>query len=180
MKKLVLITLVALFVFQSCTQKTKNEEEISTYYLIRHAEKDRSDKTNRNPNLMEVGLQRAESWARHFKDIKFDVIYSTDTNRTRQTATPTAKANNLALQLYYPDNMDMEEFMLQNKGKTVLIVGHSDTTPMLTNAILGEHKYPDISDDNNSNLYTITVTKDSRNATLSVVPVGKNTSVMKL
>ncbi len=169
MKKIILIILVALFVFQSCTPKMEKKEDLSTYYLIRHAEKDRSDKTNRNPDLTEEGLQRAENWARHFKDITFDVIYSTDTNRTKQTAAPTAKTKNLALQFYDPSKMDMEEFMIQTKGKTILIVGHSNTTPMLTNKLLGEDKYEDIADNNNSNLYIVTISKDSRNAKLSVV-----------
>lgn len=162
MKKLIIILLVTIFSFPSWAQKKENKNEVSTYYLIRHAEKDRSDKTNRNPNLTDAGLQRAENWANHFKAIKFDMVYSTDYNRTKQTATPTAKANNIELQFYNPSDMKIEDFIKKTKGKTVLVVGHSNTTPTFTNGLLGDDKYEDIADDNNSNLYVVTISKDSK------------------
>ena len=169
MKNLILITLVSLFLFPSCAPKAEKKEDVSTYYLIRHAEKDRLDKTNRNPHLTEDGLKRAENWAEHFKNVKFDLVYSTDYNRTKETAMPTAKANNVELSFYNPSDMKIEEFMLKTNGKTVLVVGHSNTTPKFTNSLLGEEKYEDIADDNNSNLYIVTVTKNSKSSKLSVV-----------
>ena len=148
----------------------KNSEvKTTTYYLIRHAEKDRSDKSNRNPKLTEAGLQRAEKWAKTLKDIRFDAVYSTDYNRTKETATPTAKANNLELKFYDPRDMKMAQFMKKTKGKTVLIVGHSNTTPMFTNGLLGEKKYDMIADDNNSNLYIVTISDDAKSSTVLVV-----------
>jgi len=169
MKKLILVTILAVFAFTSCGQKPEQKEEVSTYYLIRHAEKDVSDKTNRNPKLTEIGLQRAENWAKHFKAVKFDMVYSTDYFRTKQTAMPTAIANNVELQFYNPSDMQIEAFMSNTKGKTVLIVGHSNTTPMFTNGLLGEEKYEQIAEDNNSNLYVVKITKDSKSSELSVV-----------
>jgi broad specificity phosphatase PhoE len=169
MKKLVLILLLAVFAFPSCAKKTEKNKDVSTYYLIRHAEKDRSDKTNRNPNLTEVGLKRAENWATHFKDVKFDMVYSTDYNRTKETAMPSSNANNIELEFYNPLDMQIENFLELTKGKTVLIVGHSNTTPSFTNGLLGEEKYESIADNNNSNLYIVTITKDSKTSKLSVV-----------
>ena len=165
MKKLTLIALSTLLILSSCTQKTENKEDVSTYYLIRHAEKELSE----NPNLTEEGLQRAENWAKYFKDIKFDAIYATNTNRTIQTATPTAKANNIEIKLHDPDIMNINNFMTVNKGKNVLIVGHVNTTPMTANDLLGEFKYEEISDDNFSNLYVVTVKRNSQHL---VVPSG--------
>ena len=170
MKKLIPFLLVVLFAFPSCKEHIeKIEDVIATYYLIRHAEKDRSDKTNRNPELTEEGLQRAENWANHFKDLKFDAVYSTDYNRTKQTAMPTATANNVELQFYNPSDMKIEEFIKNTKGKTVLIVGHSNTTPKFANGLLGEEKYEDIADDNNANLYIVTITKNGKTSQLSIV-----------
>ena len=170
MKKLIPFLLVVLFAFPSCKEHIeKIEDVIATYYLIRHAEKDRSDKTNRNPELTEEGLQRAENWAKHFKDLKFDAVYSTDYNRTKQTAMPTATANNVELQFYNPSDMKIEEFIKNTKGKTVLIVGHSNTTPKFANGLLGEEKYEDIADDNNANLYIVTITKNGKTSQLSIV-----------
>lgn len=170
MKKLSLLLLVILTVFTSCKENTNTEKEvISTYYLIRHAEKDRSDSTNKNPHLTEKGLQRAENWAQHFKTIKFDMVYTTNYNRTIQTAKPTAKANKTELQFYNPSDLNIEEFLVQTKGKTSLIVGHSNTIPKFANALLGEEKYNDIADTNNANLYKITFTEDGKTAELLVV-----------
>ncbi len=147
----------------------KIENKTTTYYLIRHAEKDRSDKTNRDPHLTEAGLKRADNWASILKDIKFDMVYSTNYNRTKETAAPAAKANNVDLNFYDPSDMKLKEFMAKTKGKTVLVVGHSNTTPMFTNGLLDKKKYDMIADDNNANLYIVTVSKDSRSSTVLVV-----------
>ncbi|WP_299122413.1 histidine phosphatase family protein [uncultured Winogradskyella sp.] len=138
----------------------------TTYYLIRHAEKDRSDKTNRDPHLTEAGLKRADNWAEVLKDVKFDMVYSTNYNRTKETAAPTAKANKVDVSFYDPRNMNPKEFMEKTNGKTVLVVGHSNTTPMFTNGLLGEKKYDMIDDNNNANLYIVTVTGDSKTSTV--------------
>lgn len=148
---------------------TSYKKNTTSYYLIRHAEKDRSDKSNRNPNLSEAGLRRANNWAKVFKEIDFDLIYSTDYHRTKQTARPTAKAKGLELQFYDPRNMDMRKFLRDTKGKTVLIVGHSNTTPTFANRILGEEKYQQIDDNNNANLYLVTIYNQSKSSNLLVV-----------
>ena len=53
--------------------------------------------------------------------------------------------------------MYSESFQDQTHGKTVLIVGHSNTTNVFANKILGIDKYNQINDDNNSNLYIVTI-----------------------
>ncbi|MDT0557456.1 nuclear transport factor 2 family protein [Ichthyenterobacterium sp. W332] len=145
------------------------EEQTTTYYFIRHAEKDRSDKTNRNPHLTKEGLERAEHWAKIFSNVKFDLVYSTDYNRTKETALPTAKQNNVEISLYDPRKLDGKAFMETNKGKTVLVVGHSNTTPMFANAVLGEKKYKLINDSSNGNVYIIKVLGDSITSELLVI-----------
>ena len=165
MKKLILCALIISTIFLSCTeqkQPVQEEEVVSTYYLIRHAEKDRSDKTNRNPDLMDKGTERAVQWSEVFKDVPFDIVYSTDYNRTKQTATPTAKSKELALSFYNPRTLFDEEFQKATKGKTVLVVGHSNTTPNFANTILGTEKYQQIDDHNNANLYIVTVTNNTK------------------
>ena len=132
----------------------------TTYYLIRHAEKDTSDKENRDPNLTETGKKRAENWATYFDDIDLSAVYSTNYNRTKETANPIAKAKNLELTLYDPRDMDAKEFMAKCEGKTILIVGHGNTTPMFANALLGEKKYEMMQEDDNASLYKVVVTRD--------------------
>ena len=76
-------------------EKMNQDNEITTYYLIRHAEKDRSDSANRNPDLNPEGKKRAEKWAEVLKDIELDAVYSTDYKRTIQTAMPVADSKEL-------------------------------------------------------------------------------------
>lgn len=151
MKKLVLAFSVLFISLNSYSQ------EITTYYFIRHAEKLRIDKTDKNPNLNYNGFKRAEAWKEVFSTISFDAVYSTDYTRTKLTAKPTADSKNLPILLYWPDNMYSEAFQNNTKGKTVLVVGHSNTTNVFANKVLGEEKYDKINDSNNSNLYIVTV-----------------------
>lgn len=149
----------------SCKQESKTNTPpmtvTSTYYFIRHAEKDRTDPADKNPHLTEIGQERANHWSNILGHIKFDAVYSTDYNRTKETAQPTASKNNLDITLYDPKNIDAQSFMKDNKGKMVLIVGHSNTTPTFVNKILGHNKYEDIDDSNNGNLYIVTINGDS-------------------
>ena len=154
-----IFTIIILLVLTSCSfsQKKNTEANLTTYYFIRHAEKDRSDAKNRNPVLTEIGEQRAENWQSYFKDVKFDAVYATDYNRTKQTAMPTAKANQLDIKIYDANTLYSEEFQKNTKDKTVLVVGHSNTTPAFVNAILGEERYESIDDNTNSNLYIVKI-----------------------
>ena len=159
MKNLYTLLLLIAFVLPSFAQETEKEikKETSTYYFIRHAEKDRSDPNNKNPNLIQKGILRAAKWSYVLGSVQFDAIYSTDYNRTKQTAAPTAEIQNIKVQLYDPRNIDAKAFLEETKGQTVLVVGHSNTTPMFVNALLGSQKYDDIKDDNNANLYIVTI-----------------------
>lgn len=163
MKTAFLIFLVAIYTISCVDQKSNKPSESSSpegktvFYFIRHAEKDRSNPENQDPHLNSAGLERAQKWKEELKEVNFDVIYTTDFNRTRETAGPLANHNDLELSLYDPAIMNDPNFVKENSGKTVLIVGHSNTTPMFVNAILGEEKYPHMDDDNNADLYIVTI-----------------------
>lgn len=132
-------------------------QEVTTYYLIRHAEKERIDPSNRDPHLTEAGQDRAENWQKVFEEVPFDIVYSTPYHRTRETAQPTASAKQLAVESYDPRNLYDSLFKEKNEGKIVLVVGHSNTTPALANKILGREVYPQIDDRTNGNLYILQV-----------------------
>jgi 2,3-bisphosphoglycerate-dependent phosphoglycerate mutase len=150
MKKFIALFIFIFTVFNSCTSG-----ETTTYYLIRHAEKDRTDTSNKNPNLNLKGLERAEKWASYFKNIELDAVYSTNYNRTQQTARPTAGSKELVIQSYNPSKMFDNLFQQNTKGKTVLIVGHSNTTPVFANKIVREKKYDNMNDHDNASLYIV-------------------------
>ena len=59
--------------------------------------------------------------------------------------------------MYNPSSMYSEVFQNNTKGKTVLVVGHSNTTNVFANKVLGTEKYKEINDNNNSNLYIVTI-----------------------
>ena len=62
-----------IFIFSSLISCT-SEETKTTYYLIRHAEKDRTDAANKDPNLNRKGLERAERWADYFEKINLNLL----------------------------------------------------------------------------------------------------------
>ena len=163
MKKF-LLTIFVFALFSACTS-----DKTTTYYLIRHAEKDRTNTTNKNPNLNSNGVIRAEKWAKHFENIVLDAVYSTDYNRTQQTAAPTAKSKDLIVQSYNSSKMYDSIFKKNTKGKTVLVVGHSDTTPVFANIILGQKKYKNMADNDNASLYIVTVFNDKKSSEIKKV-----------
>ncbi|MFM1754350.1 MAG: hypothetical protein RLZZ236_1289 [Bacteroidota bacterium] len=135
-------------------QVTLGQNTITQYYFIRHAEKADSSK---NPNLSEKGLERAQQWKILFSKIDFDGVYSTDFNRTLQTIQPIVADNNRLLKIYNPKMMDVEAFKKETHGKTILIVGHSNTIPNMVNQIIKENKYTDIEENQFGNLYIVTL-----------------------
>lgn len=153
MKKYLL--LIVLFVFQnSFGQQTTT----TTYYFIRHAEKVDNSK---NPDLSEIGLERAKTWNKIFSEINFNQIYSTDYNRTLQTVNPTAIAKKTSIKLYNPKTIAIESFKKETLGKKILIVGHSNSVPNFVNKIINQEIYPNIDEDTFGNLYIVTFTDDT-------------------
>ncbi|MEC5165489.1 2,3-bisphosphoglycerate-dependent phosphoglycerate mutase [Flavobacterium sp. PL11] len=145
MKKIFII--LTFFIFQLSIG-----QNITTYYFIRHAEKIDDSK---NPDLSNTGLERAKSWNQLFSQIKFDVIYSTDYNRTLQTVEPIAISQNIKTTIYDPKTVDINKFIKKNLGKKVLIVGHSNTIPKFINQIIDQEVYKDIEDNTFGNLYIV-------------------------
>lgn len=160
--KFILILIITLSFVSTTEAQEQTKSSITTYYLIRHAEKDRSDTSNNNPNLTTAGVERAEKWSLVFQKVKFDAVFSTDYNRTIQTAQPTAKMQDLEIQFYNPQQLYSEEFAKATQGKTVLVLGHSNTTPAFVNAILEEDKYKDMDDHDNGSLYMVTIINDQK------------------
>ena len=162
MKKFLLLAVFSLF--SAC-----NSEEMTTYYLIRHAEKDRTNKANRDPNLNKKGQERVKIWTNYFENIDLDAVYSTEYKRTMQTAKTIAENKSLEIQNYDPLKMYDAFFQKETKEKKVLIVGHSNTTPSFVNKILGEKKYKNMTDRDNSTLYIVTIKGDEKTSIIEIV-----------
>ena len=91
-----LYILLVLISFLSFSQN----ENCTSMYLIRHAEKVRDGSKNSNPHLNAKGLLRADKWKDILGNIKFDKILSTNLFRTLETALPISKTNNLEILEY--------------------------------------------------------------------------------
>lgn len=162
MTRYFLLLLVLSTFTVSCDGNKKDSKSdtdiVTNYYFIRHAEKDLSDPSNRNPDLTAEGEARAERWKEYFVDKNIDAVYSTDYLRTMKTAEPTAAANNLEIKEYDPSQLNSTEFKMATKGKNVVVVGHSNTTPNFANAALGEEStFKPIDESEYYHLYHVTV-----------------------
>lgn len=158
MKKL--LYLILFFSPVSIISQYGDEPNCTSVYLIRHAEKDRTNKEERNPHLNYKGIERTFKWKSFFKNIKFDKFYSTNYHRTIETIQPISNGEDIVI--YSPSNIDYDDFLKLNKGKVVLVVGHSNTIPSFANNLLGSRVYNNIEDDNNSNLYVINICDDNK------------------
>ena len=136
-------------------------QDCTEIYLIRHAEKDRTDIKNKNPHLNELGKSRTFKWVEVFKNVQFDKIFSTNYNRTIETVTPISHEKKIEISIYSPYNMDYENFKLEILGEKVLVVGHSNTIPFFVNGLIRKEIYQQIDDLNNANLYKVTICNDN-------------------
>ena len=135
--KYILIVLIVLGFKADIT--AQNNTDIFTIYLVRHAEKDLSVDSYADPALTPCGKQRANQLTNFFQDINLEAVYSTNYNRTKNTALPTAKAKGLKLKDYNAAELeDFSEVLLGCK-KDVLVVGHSNTTGVLAGLLIGEN-----------------------------------------
>jgi len=166
MKNLFLIAL--FFSLNIFAQETKP----TTYYFIRHAEKVQKS-TNDNPDLTKKGKKRAVYWSEVFQHVNFDMIFSTNYKRTIATASPTAISKKLKIKLYDAKKLYSKDFKEKTRGKTILIVGHSNTTPQFVNKIIGKQKYHEINESNNSNLYILTISENLKSSILLKIPFEK-------
>lgn len=108
----------------------ENEIPLTVIYLTRHAEKQKS--SSKDPLLTEQGQQTALRLKTVLNNVNLDAVYSTPLNRTRETAKPTAQAQNIAItELHLPAHEMARQLLVNHKGKNVLVVGHSNTTPAL-------------------------------------------------
>jgi broad specificity phosphatase PhoE len=154
MKKACFIFLV-LILSSNVNHVFGQSSDVTRLMFIRHAEK--IQYSGMDPGLTEEGITRAENWAEFFERSSVDAIYSTKTKRTLSTAAPISEATGLDIIVYDARTVDINKIALVNAGKTIVIVGHSNTIPNMVNTLLGEEKYELIDDNEYGNLFVVTV-----------------------
>ena len=107
---------------------TTSYSQAATHYFVRHAEKDQSDPTNKNPELSLKGQQRAQNLALMLSEANIKHIHSTAYTRTEQTAQPLSQILDLPVTHYDPRAMDDFLNGLKKSKENTLVVGHSNTT----------------------------------------------------
>ncbi len=115
----------------SCIQYQK-PADLTTIYLVRHAERNGDIDT-----LNAEGLERSADLARVLSSIKFDALFASDRYRTQQTIGPIAEKLGLEMVIYDPGRLeDLAMTILHDHtGSTVMVSGHSNSTPALINAL---------------------------------------------
>ena len=131
-----------------------DEDASYTLYLIRHAEKQPDG--SHDPALTEVGKHRSDQLANWFKDKDIKDIWSSDYQRTRDTAGPLLSELGLELHIYDPRNQAALVENLVKNQKTSLIVGHSNTIPDLAR-LLCDCTIADMDDSEHDRLIVISV-----------------------
>ena len=153
MKKYSILLFFSLLVISGSLFAQK--EPITQIILVRHAEKD----AGKNPSLTAEGQARAAKLNEILAKHNIDAVYSTDFNRTIETANPVANGQNLAVETYDPmqPKAFLEQIFKSHKGGTVLVIGHSNTIPQLVNMLLGEEKYEHLEEDAYSDIFIVTI-----------------------
>ncbi|MBB4078192.1 broad specificity phosphatase PhoE [Lewinella aquimaris] len=153
-----LLTILLAYACDPAAREAKRaaaREQVTTFILVRHAEKGFGD----DPNLTPQGQERAQRLSEMLSTEAIDRVYTTDTKRTRQTAQPTADAHGLKVNFYKTEDLPSFASRVRRAhvGETVLIVGHSNTTPEVANLIARSSDLDRFSELDYGNLLIVTV-----------------------
>jgi broad specificity phosphatase PhoE len=126
--------------------------------VVRHGEKISDD----DERLTEAGRARAMRLAEMLRKSGIAAIYSTDTERTLGTVQPLASALGLKIRIYDTQpakgNADFEKLVNRLRSEApdgvVLVVGHSNTVPLILRA-LGCREEVTIASDEYDNLFVV-------------------------
>lgn len=134
------------------------QDTFTTFILVRHAETDGSAS---NPSLSDEGIARSERLAEMLKSADISGVYSSDYNRTKESALPTANLFSLTTTIYNPSSSSsvVQDVYENHLYENVLIVGHSNTIPKLANYLLGENVYSKFDESSYDNLLILNVSQ---------------------
>jgi broad specificity phosphatase PhoE len=137
---------------------------VRTIFLVRHA-----DKISDAPDspLSEAGHRRAECLAKMLGDADIQQIYTSDLQRTQQTAAPLAQRRKLkpvAIPLAKPD--DLIKAIESEKSVNVLVVWHGGTLPRILQA-LGAPQVPPIAEAEYDRFFILTLGPNKEDSALS-------------
>jgi broad specificity phosphatase PhoE len=131
-----------------------------TIFLIRHADKVSDDA---DAPLSEAGVRRARCLANTLADTQIQQIFTSDLQRTQQTAAPLAEKLHLkpvAIPISTPEKLI--EAVRASKEANILVVWHDATLPMILSA-LGAPPIPPIAHTEYDRFFILTLSGDKTN-----------------
>jgi broad specificity phosphatase PhoE len=147
----------------SAPPPSSSTQGATTVILVRHAERATNNPQDPNPGLTPAGQERARELARLLHDRHVAGVIATQYARTQLTAQPTAEAAHVVIDTV-PASRDVQAhaaaiaqlIRTRYAGKTVLVVGHSNTVTKII-AALGGPALADICDNTFGNLFTLVI-----------------------
>ncbi|MDH3338495.1 MAG: histidine phosphatase family protein [Gammaproteobacteria bacterium] len=133
----------------------------TTIIFVRHAEK--ADSPASDPGLSEAGEGRVAELTRQLVEADVvagvDAVYATAFQRAQETARPIADALDLPVNTYDAADTEtvLETILKAHKGKIILVVGHSNTVPVLIANLGASKNVPPIAEDEYDNIYIISI-----------------------
>jgi broad specificity phosphatase PhoE len=158
-------SMILVFLFTLCPVAAMASDTIIV--VVRHAEKASDDP--KDPGLNEQGKIRANKLADMLRHADLQAVFTTQYRRTQQTGLPAASHAGLALQVRAATRENSEtyaadllkEIRKKYRGKTVLIVGHSNTVPEIVKQMAGIDIGP-IGESSFDRFYVISLGKKAR------------------
>ena len=133
----------------------------TTIIFFRHAEQTSHDEAD--PPLSEAGQRRVAELTRQLVDADvvagIDAIYSTPYIRSLETARPLADQLDLPINSYAADDTEdvLDTILKNHKGKIILVIGHSNTLPVLIANLGASKNVPAIAQNEFDNIYIISI-----------------------
>ena len=127
---------------QSPSGETSQQGRHATVIFLRHAEALPRTPANQNPILADAGNKRAKLAAKTLRAAGVTRIFATELIRTQQTAAPLAKELGLEIENYTAkESRTFARLLGQLKnGEVVVVVGHSNTLPVMVSELGGNLK----------------------------------------
>ncbi|KAA5548631.1 phosphoglycerate mutase family protein [Adhaeribacter rhizoryzae] len=134
-----------------------NQAGSTTIYLVRHAEKETRNPSEQDPDLTEVGQKRAQALKAYLEDVPVDAFFSTPYKRNQQTLAPLAQGRPLQFYESHDYTLLRDKILSEHKGKTVVVVGHSNTLLPIIEAFGAKKPIKEITDRDYDNIFKLTI-----------------------
>jgi len=146
---IILVVIIYSYIFIWCPT-----DEDTTIFLVRHAEYDLS-----TGHLTPEGQARADELVEVLSDVDLKAIYVSQIIRTQETAQPIATAMSLQWVIESDLELLVAKIKQDHAGEEVLIVGHSDTVPLIIDILVGDSVEYSIVPNEFYHLFTVTISE---------------------